>query len=250
VRWSPRRRGPRWSSSARFTRAFGPNWSTWLTRGLEAGALAGLVVFLARELRHLRRAQRGVLRATLASEELVGRARSLAARLGVRPPGVRVLPGLSSPFVWGAWGTRRALLVLPERRTADTVLTHELAHLARRDHAVAWLELVVLGLCWWNPLAWLARRAWRSSQSCRATRACWPASPPSARATRASWSTRWPTPTPRAATARGARGGAAAQGDRLERGRARASVWVASCEPATTRAGRPRSSRWGYSRWS
>ena len=150
--------GPALEVVGALSRAFGPNWSTWLTRGLEAGALAGLLVFLARELRHLRRAQRGVLRATLASEELAGRARSLAARLGVAPPGVRVLPGLSSPFVWGAWGARRALLVLPERRTADTVLTHELAHLARRDHAVAWLELVVLGLCWWNPLAWLARR--------------------------------------------------------------------------------------------
>lgn len=150
--------GPAVELVGRLTRAFGPNWSTWLAAGIEVAALLGLIGFLLRELRHLRRARGGVRRAAPAPAELAGRARALAARLGVAAPGVRVLPGLSSPFVWGAWGARRALLVLPERRTADTVLAHELAHLARRDHAIAWLELFVLGLCWWNPLAWLARR--------------------------------------------------------------------------------------------
>ena len=40
----------------------------------------------------------------------------------------------------------------------DAVLIHELAHLKRRDHWVRRLEAVVLGLDWWNPVAWWARR--------------------------------------------------------------------------------------------
>ena len=52
------------------------------------------------------------------------------------------------------------------------MLAHELAHLKRGDHWVRRLELLVLGLHWWNPVAWvgpaagggvrgtLLRRAW------------------------------------------------------------------------------------------
>jgi len=40
----------------------------------------------------------------------------------------------------------------------DTLLLHELAHLRRRDHWVRRLELVVLGLYWWLPVAWWACR--------------------------------------------------------------------------------------------
>jgi RND family efflux transporter MFP subunit len=40
----------------------------------------------------------------------------------------------------------------------DAVLAHELAHLRRRDHWVRWLELAALGLYWWHPAAWWARR--------------------------------------------------------------------------------------------
>src|SRR5207249_981839 len=39
-----------------------------------------------------------------------------------------------------------------------TLLAHELAHWYRRDHWVRWLELAVLGLYWWCPLVWWARR--------------------------------------------------------------------------------------------
>ena len=40
----------------------------------------------------------------------------------------------------------------------DAVLAHELAHLKRRDHWVRRLEAIVLGLYWWYPGAWWARR--------------------------------------------------------------------------------------------
>src|SRR5262249_41375110 len=38
------------------------------------------------------------------------------------------------------------------------VVAQEVAHVRRRDHWVRVLELLVLGLYWWFPLAWWARR--------------------------------------------------------------------------------------------
>jgi hypothetical protein len=40
----------------------------------------------------------------------------------------------------------------------DTLLAHELAHLRRGDHWIRRLEFVVLGLYWWHPVVWWARR--------------------------------------------------------------------------------------------
>src|SRR5262249_19060300 len=81
----------------------------------------------------------------------------VAHELGMRAPPVRVLPEASGPFLWSL---RRPVLVLSaaEPLPAPTVLAHELAHLRRRDHWTAWLELVVQGFHFWNPLFWLARR--------------------------------------------------------------------------------------------
>ena len=46
-------------------------------------------------------------------------------------------------------------LTEPQR---DTLLVHELAHLRRGDHWVRRLELLVMGLYWWHPVVWWARR--------------------------------------------------------------------------------------------
>lgn len=43
-------------------------------------------------------------------------------------------------------------------------LAHESAHHARGDLLANWLSLVVLAVHWWNPLAWLAIRAFRNDQ--------------------------------------------------------------------------------------
>jgi hypothetical protein len=45
-----------------------------------------------------------------------------------------------------------------------TLLAHELAHLRRRDHWVRGLELLVLGLYWWFPVVWWARREIREAE--------------------------------------------------------------------------------------
>jgi len=39
-----------------------------------------------------------------------------------------------------------------------TVIAHELAHLRRRDHWIAFVQLVAECVWWWNPLFWFIRR--------------------------------------------------------------------------------------------
>jgi hypothetical protein len=46
---------------------------------------------------------------------------------------------------------------------AETIIAHELAHIARRDHWVARFELLALWAGWWNPLFWLVR--WQLHES-------------------------------------------------------------------------------------
>jgi beta-lactamase regulating signal transducer with metallopeptidase domain/predicted hydrocarbon binding protein len=91
-------------------------------------------------------------------------AQVLAARLGLpRSPDIDLLPVAVSPMLWGMAGPARLILpadllerLEPDERSA--LLAHELIHFRRRDHWVRWLELVALGLYWWYPAAWWARR--------------------------------------------------------------------------------------------
>src|SRR5207248_9487495 len=92
------------------------------------------------------------------------RGRRLAARLGLaRCPDVALVPACISPLLWALGRVPRLLLpaelwqrLTPEQR--DTLLAHELAHLRRGDPWVRRLELLALGLYWWHPVAWWARR--------------------------------------------------------------------------------------------
>ena len=80
-----------------------------------------------------------------------------------RCPRVWLVPGSIAPLVWAP--RFRAHLFFPVRLLARlndegrlTLLAHELAHVRRRDHWVRWLEVVTLGLYWWLPVVWWARR--------------------------------------------------------------------------------------------
>lgn len=142
---------------AEVTRTFGTNWSTWALRGLTAAFLALLAWVVARELARARLVERLVSGSTPADSTLERHVRAVANSLGLAMPRVRLSPEVASPFLWSL---RRPVLVLPATGELPpaTVLAHELAHLARRDHWTAWLELVVAGFHFWNPLFWLARR--------------------------------------------------------------------------------------------
>ena len=83
-----------------------------------------------------------------------------------------LVPGRVPPLIW-AIGGRPRLLVPSElwKATEDdermTLVLHELAHLKRRDHWVRWLELVVVGLYWWNPVVlWACSRLREAEEQC------------------------------------------------------------------------------------
>jgi beta-lactamase regulating signal transducer with metallopeptidase domain len=127
--------------------------SVWI-----AGAVLMAVVQLVRVLRFRARVSRGGPAPGFLTEEVA----TLARRLGVRPPPVRMVPGLASPVVWGLG--RPQLLwpaALTDRLSADgrcAAVIHELAHLRRRDHWVGWLQLFGSCVWWWNPIFWHVRR--------------------------------------------------------------------------------------------
>jgi beta-lactamase regulating signal transducer with metallopeptidase domain len=133
----------------------------WLTGSVAWWTLAGLR--LQRFRRLLRFARPG-------PPMVVEQARRLARQLGLAHcPGVWFVPAPLSPMLWALAGRPRLLLppALWGRLSAeqqDTLLAHELAHLRRRDHWVRGLELVVLGLYWWHPVVWWARRELREAE--------------------------------------------------------------------------------------
>jgi beta-lactamase regulating signal transducer with metallopeptidase domain len=139
--------------------ASGPWWpalagGVWLAGSLGWFVLAGWRAWrFGRELRCARPAPAA----------LGARVEQLARSLGLaRAPAVWLLPGRLAPMVWGLIRPRLLLPAgLPGEISAeglDTLLVHELAHLRRRDQWVRVLELLALGLYWWHPVVWYARR--------------------------------------------------------------------------------------------
>lgn len=92
--------------------------------------------------------------------------KDVARRLAIRPPAVQISGGIGSPLIW-CCGRPRLLwprelahgLNLPWQ----AIVTHELAHVKRRDHWVGWLELAATGLWWWHPAFWYVRRELHAS---------------------------------------------------------------------------------------
>jgi carboxyl-terminal processing protease len=101
-------------------------------------------------------------------EAMLGSARRLAARVGVRRP-VRLVLG-SGREVPMTWGIFRPVILLPsdaarwpEGRLA-TALAHELAHVRRWDCLTHLLARSACALYWFNPLSWLALARVRAEQ--------------------------------------------------------------------------------------
>ncbi|MBW3598591.1 MAG: M56 family metallopeptidase [Planctomycetes bacterium] len=89
-----------------------------------------------------------------------------------RPPEVRIVEGRVTPLVWAIG--RRARVLLPadllerlDEAQLTALLTHELAHLRRRDPWMRWFEAAAVVLHWWNPVAWWARvRVQQAEEEC------------------------------------------------------------------------------------
>ncbi|MBI1903950.1 MAG: hypothetical protein HYS13_22855 [Planctomycetia bacterium] len=145
-----------------------PLWTRGLLRGcLLAAWIVGALMVAVVQLRRILRHAALVRRAAAAPPHLITETRRLAGALGVRPPRAVVSPRIESPFVSCLVWLR---LVWPETLSAKCdverlrgVLAHELAHVRRRDHLVAWLELAAGLVWWWNPVFWLVRRKLREA---------------------------------------------------------------------------------------
>ncbi len=110
----------------------------------------------------------------LASESAPPELQDLAAEIAT-PLGLRKVPTICTtsahllPMVWWVGGPVRVFVPGSLVRTLDPrelrfILAHELAHVRRRDHLVRWLEWLACVLCWWNPVAWWARRSLRTNE--------------------------------------------------------------------------------------
>jgi beta-lactamase regulating signal transducer with metallopeptidase domain len=135
-------------------------WSLGLL--LATAWVCGSLAVLARRLQQIRNYRRLVGRATAAPAPLATEAARLARRIRVRPIPIVVSSEVSSPFVW-CFGRLKVIWPGDYGDQASPVqwrgiLAHELAHVRRRDHWVAWLEMFAGIVWWWNPAFWFARR--------------------------------------------------------------------------------------------
>jgi beta-lactamase regulating signal transducer with metallopeptidase domain len=129
--------------------------------------LGGGAICAARQLRRITGHALLVRRATTAPAQLTHEVGAIASQLRLQPPQALVARGIVSPFVWFLG---RLSLVWPETMASGDdilrsrgVIAHELAHVRRGDHWVAWLELLAGVVWWWNPLFWFVRRRLRTS---------------------------------------------------------------------------------------
>ena len=101
------------------------------------------------------------------TDEVAGLVAHLASELGLASvPRTRIVDAEFSPLVWCLG--RQPVVLRPARLVEEleaealqAVLAHELTHIARRDHRVRQLEVLVTVLYWWHPVVWWVRRELR-----------------------------------------------------------------------------------------
>jgi isopenicillin-N N-acyltransferase-like protein len=132
--------------------------------------LCGSILWFALATIRLFRFGRLVRRADPAPAHLQAAARQLAERFGLRRcPDVRVVTARIPPLLW--WSGRRTVILLPRGllgqlgiKEQTSLLAHDLAHYGRGDHLVRWGEALILGVYWWHPVVWWARRRLRQAE--------------------------------------------------------------------------------------
>ena len=133
--------------------------------------LSGLLTWFLGLAVGLRRAQRRYRNGWEPQARIQRNASEIAADLGLK----RVVPvRIGAVDVPAAWGWRRPRILLPpdaEQWPADRVrrvLTHEMAHVRRRDWPLTLVAEAVRALHWYNPLAWagLARMRVERERAC------------------------------------------------------------------------------------
>lgn len=120
----------------------------------------GLLLAL-RTVREVRRARARLSKSLPVPDWMRARINAAAAVLRVAAP--RAVVTQESGAVYVQLSARPVLMISAEAleyvapEQWDAILTHELAHLKRRDHWVAWLMLAAGVVWWWNPCLWWVR---------------------------------------------------------------------------------------------
>lgn len=105
-----------------------------------------------------------------AAAEIQSRTRQLAQKMGIRRvPEVFLMKTKLPPLVWCLGRIPRIFIPsnlseVADRQRIDLVISHELAHISRRDYLVRWFEFLVITVHWWNPLAWFGVRQLRVAE--------------------------------------------------------------------------------------
>ncbi|MEA2326618.1 MAG: hypothetical protein QOE68_1577, partial [Thermoanaerobaculia bacterium] len=143
-------------SMANLTETAAPVWPTAVFAIWAAVALA----MLARSFVRGRTAVRLALEDAVAATDLAVLARA-RERAGVTKA-VRLArsPSVTTP---ATVGLLRPIIVIPtDTQLAgaelETILTHECAHIARRDNLLSVIESIAGSALWFHPLVWIARR--------------------------------------------------------------------------------------------
>jgi bla regulator protein BlaR1 len=129
--------------------------------------IIGCVVAFLVQLRRIERHRKLIRGGALAPRHLENAIGQVSLQMGLRPIRAIVVRRIASPFVW-CFGWLR--LVWPEALLGESdvsrsrgMIAHEMAHIRRRDHWVAWLEFAAGLIWWWNPLFWFVRRRLREA---------------------------------------------------------------------------------------
>ena len=156
------------------TAALSSRWS-WKSALSVAGWiwLAGSVLWFAVAAVRVLRFERCLRQAEPAPVSLQTEARRLTRQLSLtRCPAICVVQSRLPPLLWGMTGKGTILLpasLLEQMPPSEQsmIVAHEMAHFARHDHWFRWLEFLILGIYWWFPVAWWARRELhRAAEEC------------------------------------------------------------------------------------
>lgn len=134
----------------------------WLLRLAAITWGTGTIVFAIRQFHRLQQNLRLISQFSQACPKLEEVVAHVAKKLGTQPLEVCIVPGNGTPFVWCLGKPK---LIWPEGivaedsiRSTRLIIAHELSHVNRRDHWIAWIELAAGLIWWWNPLFWFVRK--------------------------------------------------------------------------------------------
>jgi bla regulator protein BlaR1 len=106
----------------------------------------------------------------MGTQEIQATFAEIASCLGIKAvPAIYTISANLSPMVWWTGGKVRVIIPAALMKQMDSgqlrwILSHELAHVRRRDYMVRWIEWLACVCFWWNPVTWWARFNLRANE--------------------------------------------------------------------------------------